>query len=97
MTISLMLPSAMFVSKEAGRHRNCPVGSESMAKLPSVFITAFSDEDTVERIHSRSQGHLSYQSGLSSHPRRAVAAVTKALEQGPSYPLINDSGVPPQE
>ena len=74
-----MAPSSMFISKEGREGIEMPGGFEKCARCQIVFVTAQTDEDTVERITtSRSQGQPVLSKPVFRHTlASAVAAVTK--------------------
>ena len=66
-----------------------------VCEVPIVFVTAQTDEDTVEQNpRAGPRGTCPIKAGLSSHPRRCRGCSDQALNRGPSYPLINNSFVP---
>ena len=71
-----MLRSWMFVSKEAAKALKLPGGFEKCV-VPIVFVTAQTDEDTVERIHEQVPGAPVISKPVFRHTLvGAVAAVT---------------------
>jgi DNA-binding response OmpR family regulator len=61
-----------------------------MFDVPVIFVTSYSDDDTVERIHERVPGAPVLLKPV--YPERLAGAIAEVSERGPGNPLAAASG-----